>query len=96
MYEVGWRFYRGMNWDTIKYQVMARDGFQCRCCSATDKLHVHHIVEWNGDERLNHKGNLVTLCNSCHVGGHRRNCFMFYPVAAFLLQNVEFSRVGVR
>lgn len=53
---------------------LGRDGHQCRLCSKTSELEVHHIL-------LKSKGgadnpvNLITLCRLCHVLTHRVHRF---------------------
>jgi 5-methylcytosine-specific restriction endonuclease McrA len=57
--------------ETLRYDVLKRDGFRCRLCglSADDgvKLHVDHIkpVSKGGKTELN---NLRTLCDRCNFG----------------------------
>lgn len=84
---------RGNDWNLIRHQVMARDGGVCRWCFGGSELHVHHILEWNGDRRLNHRGNLISLCEKCHGRGHRVKCFVFHPVDAFKVQHEAFIKL---
>lgn len=57
--------------DTLRYDVMMRDGFRCVLCGATQadgvKLHVDHIVPLakGGKTELS---NLRTLCERCNMG----------------------------
>lgn len=57
--------------DSLRYDVLKRDGFKCRICgvSASDgvKLHVDHIkpISKGGKTELN---NLRTLCSACNLG----------------------------
>jgi hypothetical protein len=57
------------NWNEIRQEVLARDGYRCGNCGSTSKLHVHHIVPLSlgGSNEL---GNLRTLCKICHVKLH--------------------------
>lgn len=49
----------------------ARDGYRCTRCGSTNRLHSHHIREWNPDDpTTNELDNLVTLCASCHRKAH--------------------------
>jgi 5-methylcytosine-specific restriction endonuclease McrA len=45
-------------------------GYTCPGCGAsreeTTAMHVHHL---DGNPRNNSRGNLVALCNQCHLGG---------------------------
>lgn len=57
--------------DSLRYDVMHRDGFRCQICGATAadglKLHVDHIipVSKGGKTELS---NLRTLCERCNMG----------------------------
>ncbi len=57
--------------DSLRYDVMKRDGFRCQICGATAqegaKLHVDHIVPVSkgGKTELS---NLRTLCDRCNMG----------------------------
>lgn len=44
------------------------DHSQCRHCGSRNKVAVHHI---DGDHYNNVPENLVALCTSCHVSGHK-------------------------
>ncbi|RZV12546.1 DNA directed RNA polymerase subunit P/RPABC4 [Natrinema hispanicum] len=60
------------NWNSIRKEVLERDGYQCKSCGETEKeLHVHH-VEPLSEGGSNSKNNLKTLCHPCHedVHGH--------------------------
>ena len=57
--------------DSLRYDVMKRDGFRCQICGATQadgvKLHVDHIrpVSKGGKTVMS---NLRTLCDRCNLG----------------------------
>ena len=52
--------------------VMERDGQQCKLCSVTDNLVVHHLDGSGEQDSPNHGiENLVVLCRSCHNKVHR-------------------------
>lgn len=57
--------------DSLRYDVMHRDGFRCQICGATQKdgvkLHVDHIfpVSKGGKTEMS---NLRTLCERCNMG----------------------------
>lgn len=57
--------------DSLRYDVMKRDGFRCKLCGATAKdgvkLHVDHIkpVSRGGKTEMS---NLRTLCERCNLG----------------------------
>ena len=67
----------GPNWPQQRKLALARDGFRCRTCGASEgMLHVHHIrpfrefayLPGQNDHYLaaNELDNLITLCPSCH------------------------------
>lgn len=57
--------------DSMRYDVMRRDGFKCVICGATAKegakLHVDHIVPI-AKGGLTEMSNLRTLCDRCNLG----------------------------
>jgi hypothetical protein len=67
-------WWRGKEWDALKFRIRMRDGFMCAECDMTEwqhiqkwhhPLHVHHIIAY----RISHDNsplNLITLCDSCH------------------------------
>lgn len=67
----------GPNWPQQRKLALARDGYRCRRCGASEgMLHVHHIrpfrefayLPGQNDHYLaaNEPDNLITLCPSCH------------------------------
>jgi hypothetical protein len=59
---------RDPRWQKKRLEIMQRDGFKCRECSATDKtLNVHHCFYKYGNDPWDYpEGSLVTLCEDCH------------------------------
>lgn len=60
-------------WRALREQVLARDGYQCRNCGATDRtLIAHHIISYDhdGPDAL---FNLITWCRPCHARHHNRD-----------------------
>lgn len=57
--------------DSLRYDVMQRDGFRCQLCGATAadgyKLHVDHIIPVSKGGKTE-MGNLRTLCERCNMG----------------------------
>lgn len=57
--------------DSLRYDVMRRDGFRCQLCGATAKdgykLHVDHIIPVSKGGRTEMQ-NLRTLCERCNMG----------------------------
>lgn len=58
-------------WQTIRQQVIKRDGHKCTSCGSVSDLTVDHIKELSlgGSNNLE---NLRTLCAECHQDKHRR------------------------
>jgi Holliday junction DNA helicase RuvB len=53
----------------LRRRVLARDGYQCRCCRNPVSLHAHHIhYRRNGGPTT--ASNLVALCQRCHTLVH--------------------------
>ncbi len=57
--------------DSLRYDILKRDGFRCQICGASAKdgvtLHVDHIVPVSkGGKTV--KSNLRTLCSNCNLG----------------------------
>jgi 5-methylcytosine-specific restriction endonuclease McrA len=57
-------------YDTLRSQVLHRDGWRCQFCGAMSNLEVHHkdFRSHSGDDS---EKNLIVLCNACHVAVHR-------------------------
>jgi len=53
-----------MEYDALRRQVLARDGWRCQLCGSSADLQIHHIKfrsRLGGDE----ESNLITLCGRC-------------------------------
>jgi 5-methylcytosine-specific restriction endonuclease McrA len=57
-------------YDTLRNQVLRRDGWRCQSCGTMSNLEVHHkqFRSLSGDDS---QQNLITLCATCHAGVHR-------------------------
>lgn len=57
--------------DSLRYDIMKRDGFRCQICgaSAADgvKLHIDHIIPVSKGGKTD-PSNLRTLCSRCNIG----------------------------
>ena len=57
--------------NSLRYDVLKRDGFRCQICGRTAqdgvKLHVDHIIPVSKGGKTE-MGNLRTLCSDCNVG----------------------------
>jgi 5-methylcytosine-specific restriction endonuclease McrA len=51
-------------------QVLARDGWRCQNCGASDQLQIHHL-NWRSRLGVDCIENLITLCANCHARLHR-------------------------
>ncbi len=65
-------FYKSQEWRALRFIVLKEQGARCCLCgttSATDIMHVDHIVplSWDWGLRLT-KNNLQILCESCNLG----------------------------
>ena len=62
---------RSMMTDSLRYDIMKRDGFRCQICGSTAqdgvKLHIDHIVPVSKGGRTI-PSNLRTLCDRCNIG----------------------------
>jgi 5-methylcytosine-specific restriction endonuclease McrA len=56
-------------YETLRQQVLRRDGWRCQSCGAIANLEVHHKKsrsQCGDDSELN----LITLCSACHTRRH--------------------------
>lgn len=62
---------RSLMTDSLRYDILKRDGYRCKICGATAadgvKLHVDHIIPVSKGGRTE-PGNLQTLCERCNLG----------------------------
>lgn len=57
-------------WDELRKQCYARDGYRCtKCGSSRVVLQAHHVT-YPKDIELTKISDLVTLCRKCHMGVH--------------------------
>ncbi len=56
-------------YDTLRNQVLRRDGWRCQSCGTMCNLQVHHrtLRSHSGEDS---EENLITLCNACHAQIH--------------------------
>jgi len=78
---------------STKRKVMARDGYKCLKCGATDRLHVDHIVPGSlgGPGTMD---NLQTLCHRCNVAKGNRSSADHRPTIGQPSANIEPSSVN--
>ena len=57
--------------DSLRYDVLKRDGFKCQICGASAQdgatLHVDHIIPVSKGGKTE-MSNLQTLCDRCNLG----------------------------
>jgi ATP-dependent DNA helicase RecQ len=54
-----------LSYETLRQEVLCRDGWRCQSCGAMSNLEVHHkqFRSQSGDDS---EENLITLCVACH------------------------------
>ena len=57
-------------YDTLRNQVLHRDGWRCQSCGAMSNLEVHH-KNFRSHSGEDSEENLTVLCNACHAAVHR-------------------------
>jgi 5-methylcytosine-specific restriction endonuclease McrA len=57
-------------YETLRQEVLRRDGWRCQSCGALSNLEVHHreLRSQSGDDA---EQNLITLCTRCHSFVHQ-------------------------
>ena len=57
--------------ETLRQQILGRDGWRCQSCGTMSNLEAHHreFRSHSGDDS---EENLITLCTACHAKVHRR------------------------
>jgi 5-methylcytosine-specific restriction endonuclease McrA len=65
------------SYETLRQQILRRDGWRCQSCGAMSNLEVHHI-EFRSHSGNDSELNLITLCGACHIRVHTGNrAFVF-------------------
>jgi ATP-dependent DNA helicase RecQ len=59
-----------LSYETLRQQVLRRDGWRCQSCGAMSNLDVHHN-EFRSHGGEDSEQNLITLCAGCHSMVHR-------------------------
>jgi 5-methylcytosine-specific restriction endonuclease McrA len=57
------------SYETLRQQILRRDGWRCQSCGAMSNLEIHH-KGFRSHSRHDSEENLITLCTQCHVGVH--------------------------
>ena len=58
------------SYETLRQQILHRDGWRCQFCSTMSNLEVHHR-EFRSHAGGDSEENLITLCAACHSSVHR-------------------------
>jgi ATP-dependent DNA helicase RecQ len=56
-------------YDTLRNQVLRRDGWRCQSCGSGSNLEAHH-QEFRSQSGDDSEQNLITLCAQCHNAVH--------------------------
>jgi 5-methylcytosine-specific restriction endonuclease McrA len=54
-----------VSYESLRKQVLRRDGWRCQSCGTMSNLEVHH-KEFRSHCGQDSKENLITLCGRCH------------------------------
>ena len=57
------------SYETLRQDVLCRDGWRCQSCGSMSNLEVHHR-EFRSQSGEDCELNLITLCNPCHACYH--------------------------
>ena len=57
-------------YESLRQQVLRRDGWRCQSCAAMSNLEVHHM-QFRSQSGEDSEENLITLCSACHASAHR-------------------------
>ena len=57
-------------YESLRQQVLGRDGWRCQVCGAMSNLEVHH-KEFRSHSGDDSEENLITICVACHSALHR-------------------------
>jgi 5-methylcytosine-specific restriction endonuclease McrA len=58
-----------MQYETLRQQILRRDGWRCQSCGVMSNLEVHHR-EFRRHSGADSEENLITLCVACHAAVH--------------------------
>ena len=58
-----------VEYESLRQQVLRRDGWRCQSCGAMVNLEVHH-KEFRSHSGHDSEQNLITLCSACHAAIH--------------------------
>ena len=67
-----------VSYETLRQQVLRRDGWRCQSCGAMSNLEVHHN-QFRSHSGQDSEENLITLCTQCHAHVHHRRGILGSP-----------------
>ena len=59
-----------VSYESLRQQVLRRDGWRCQSCGTVSNLEVHH-KQFRSRSGHDSEENLITLCIRCHAVIHR-------------------------
>ena len=61
-----------LSYESLRQQILRRDGWRCQSCGTMSNLEVHHR-EFRSHSGADSEENLITLCHVCHAQNHLRS-----------------------
>ena len=58
-----------LTYESLRQQVLRRDGWRCQSCGTMSNLEVHHR-KFRSHSGADSEENLITLCIACHSAVH--------------------------
>ena len=59
-----------LSYESLRQQILRRDGWRCQSCGAMSNLEVHHR-QFCSHSGADSEDNMITLCAACHSLVHR-------------------------
>jgi ATP-dependent DNA helicase RecQ len=60
-----------MSYESLRRQILRRDGWRCQSCGTMSNLGVHHKL-FRSHSGHDSEDNLITMCAACHARVHGR------------------------
>jgi 5-methylcytosine-specific restriction endonuclease McrA len=60
-----------LSYESLRRQVLRRDGWRCQSCGKMSNLEVHH-KEFRSHYGDDSEQNLIAMCTACHAAAHHR------------------------
>jgi len=78
------------SYESLRHQILRRDGWRCQACGAMSNLEVHH-KRYRSHSGHDSEENLITLCVSRHEEMHsqRRDGRMCVPIPRILFRGIR-------